>query len=180
MAEKSADNTISALNNSKSTTFHRFVHALGIRNVGEHVAKVLEKAFGGNMEDFMKTNVEDLEAIVEVGPIVAETIVKFWADENNVNIVNNCFNLGIVLEPVNNETEQIFAGKTFVFTGSLESITRKEGKEIIESRGGRAAGSVSAKTDYVVAGKNAGSKLMKAEELGISVLIESEFLDLVK
>jgi len=180
MAEKSADNTISALNNSKSTTFHRFVHALGIRNVGEHVAKVLEKAFGGNMEDFMKTNVEDLEAIVEVGPIVAETIVKFWADENNVNIVNNCFDLGIVLEPVNNETEQIFAGKTFVFTGSLESITRKEGKEIIESRGGRAAGSVSAKTDYVVAGKNAGSKLMKAEELGISVLIESEFLDLVK
>ena len=180
MAEKSADNTISALNNSKSTTFHRFVHALGIRNVGEHVAKVLGKAFGGNMEDFMKTNVEDLEAIVEVGPIVAETIVKFWADENNVNIVNNCFNLGIVLEPVNNETEQIFAGKTFVFTGSLESITRKEGKEIIESRGGRAAGSVSAKTDYVVAGKNAGSKLMKAEELGISVLIESEFLDLVK
>ena len=180
MAEKSADNTISALNNSKSTTFHRFVHALGIRNVGEHVAKVLEKAFGGNIEDFMKTNVEDLEAIVEVGPIVAETIVKFWADENNVNIVNNCFDLGIVLEPVNNETEQIFAGKTFVFTGSLESITRKEGKEIIESRGGRAAGSVSAKTDYVVAGKNAGSKLMKAEELGISVLIESEFLDLVK
>ena len=180
MAEKSADNTISALNNSKSTTFHRFVHALGIRNVGEHVAKVLGKAFGGNIEDFMKTNVEDLEAIVEVGPIVAETIVKFWADENNVNIVNNCFNLGIVLEPVNNETEQIFAGKTFVFTGSLESITRKEGKEIIESRGGRAAGSVSAKTDYVVAGKNAGSKLMKAEELGISVLIESEFLDLVK
>ena len=180
MAEKSADNTISALNNSKSTTFHRFVHALGIRNVGEHVAKVLGKAFGGNMEDFMKTNVEDLEAIVEVGPIVAETIVKFWADENNVNIVNNCFDLGIVLEPVNNETEQIFAGKTFVFTGSLESITRKEGKEIIESRGGRAAGSVSAKTDYVVAGKNAGSKLMKAEELGISVLIESEFLDLVK
>ena len=180
MAEKSADNTISALNNSKSTTFHRFVHALGIRNVGEHVAKVLGKAFGGNIEDFMKTNVEDLEAIVEVGPIVAETIVKFWADENNVNIVNNCFDLGIVLEPVNNETEQIFAGKTFVFTGSLESITRKEGKEIIESRGGRAAGSVSAKTDYVVAGKNAGSKLMKAEELGISVLIESEFLDLVK
>ncbi len=180
MAEKSADNTISALNNSKSTTFHRFVHALGIRNVGEHVAKVLGKAFGGNIEDFMKTNVEDLEAIVEVGPIVAETIVKFWADENNVNIVNNCFDLGIVLEPVNNKTEQIFAGKTFVFTGSLESITRKEGKEIIESRGGRAAGSVSAKTDYVVAGKNAGSKLMKAEELGISVLIESEFLDLVK
>ena len=180
MAEKSAKNTISAINNSKSTTFHRFVYALGIRNVGEHVAKVLEKSFTGNIEIFMKTNAEVLEDIDEVGPIVAETIVKFWADETNVNIVNNCFKLGISLESVKNETEQIFMGKTFVFTGSLESITRKEGKEIIEARGGRAAGSVSAKTDYIVAGENAGSKLKKAEKLGIPVLTESEFMDLIK
>ena len=180
MAEKSAKNTISAIDNSKSTTFHRFVHALGIRNVGEHVAKVLEKSFTGNIEIFMKTNAEVLEDIDEVGPIVAETIVKFWADETNVNIVNNCFKLGISLESVKNETEQIFMGKTFIFTGSLESITRKEGKEIIEARGGRAAGSVSAKTDYIVAGENAGSKLKKAEKLGIPVLTESEFMDLIK
>lgn len=180
MAEKSAKNTISAIDNSKSTTFHRFVYALGIRNVGEHVAKVLEKSFTGNIEIFMKTNAEVLEDIDEVGPIVAETIVKFWADETNVNIVNNCFKLGISLESVKNETEQIFMGKTFVFTGSLESITRKEGKEIIEARGGRAAGSVSAKTDYIVAGENAGSKLKKAEKLGIPVLTESEFMDLIK
>ena len=180
MAEKSAKNTISAINNSKSTTFHRFVYALGIRNVGEHVAKVLEKSFTGNIEIFMKTNAEVLEDIDEVGPIVAETIVKFWADETNVNIVNNCFKLGISLESVKNETEQIFMGKTFVFTGSLESITRKEGKEIVEARGGRAAGSVSAKTDYIVAGENAGSKLKKAEKLGIPVLTESEFMDLIK
>ena len=180
MAEKSAKNTISAIDNSKSTTFHRFVHALGIRNVGEHVAKVLEKSFTGNIEIFMKTNAEVLEDIDEVGPIVAETIVKFWADETNVNIVNNCFKLGISLESVKNETEQIFMGKTFIFTGSLESITRKEGKEIVEARGGRAAGSVSAKTDYIVAGENAGSKLKKAEKLGIPVLTESEFMDLIK
>ncbi len=180
MAEKSAKNTISAIDNSKSTTFHRFVHALGIRNVGEHVAKVLEKSFTGNIEIFMKTNAEVLEDIDEVGPIVAETIVKFWADETNINIVNNCFKLGISLELVKNETEQIFMGKTFVFTGSLQSITRKEGKEIIEARGGRAAGSVSAKTDYIVAGENAGSKLKKAEKLGIPVLTESEFMDLIK
>ena len=180
MAEKSAKNTISAIDNSKSTTFHRFVHALGIRNVGEHVAKVLEKSFTGNIEIFMKTNAEVLEDIDEVGPIVAETIVKFWADETNVNIVNNCFKLGISLESVKNKTEQIFMGKTFIFTGSLESITRKEGKEIIEARGGRAAGSVSAKTDYIVAGENAGSKLKKAEKLGIPVLTESEFMDLIK
>jgi len=180
MAEKSAKNTISAINNSKSTTFHRFVYALGIRNVGEHVAKVLEKSFTGNIEIFMKTNAEVLEDIDEVGPIVAETIVKFWADETNINIVNNCFKLGISLELVKNETEQIFMGKTFVFTGSLQSITRKEGKEIIEARGGRAAGSVSAKTDCIVAGENAGSKLKKAEKLGIPVLTESEFMDLIK
>ena len=180
MAEKSAKNTISAIDNSKSTTFHRFVYALGIRNVGEHVAKVLEKSFTGNIEIFMKTNAEVLEDIDEVGPIVAETIVKFWADETNVNIVNNCFKLGISLESVKNETEQIFMGKTFIFTGSLESITRKEGKEIVEARGGRAAGSVSAKTDYIVAGENAGSKLKKAEKLGIPVLTESEFMDLIK
>ena len=180
MAEKSAKNTISAIDNSKSTTFHRFVHALGIRNVGEHVAKVLEKSFTGNIEIFMKTNAEVLEDIDEVGPIVAETIVKFWADETNINIVNNCFKLGISLELVKNETEQIFMGKTFVFTGSLQSITRKEGKEIVEARGGRAAGSVSAKTDYIVAGENAGSKLKKAEKLGIPVLTESEFMDLIK
>jgi DNA ligase (NAD+) len=180
MAEKSAKNTISAIDNSKSTTFHRFVYALGIRNVGEHVAKVLEKSFTGNIEIFMKTNAEVLEDIDEVGPIVAETIVKFWADETNINIVNNCFKLGISLELVKNETEQIFMGKTFVFTGSLESITRKEGKEIVEARGGRAAGSVSAKTDYIVAGENTGSKLKKAEKLGIPVLTESEFMDLIK
>ncbi len=180
MAEKSAENTINAINNSKTTTFHRFVHALGIRNVGEHGAKVLEKAFAGNIEKFMKTNIEDLETIDEVGPIVAETIVTFWLDETNVNIVNNCFELGVVLENNQKNLDQIFIGKTFVFTGSLETITRNEGKEIVEDRGGRSAGSVSSKTDYVVAGENAGSKLKKAEELGIPVLTESEFMDLVK
>jgi len=180
MAEKSAENTINAINNSKTTTFHRFVHALGIRNVGEHGAKVLEKAFAGNIEKFMKTNILDLETIDEVGPIVAETIVTFWLDETNVNIVKNCFELGVVLENNQKNLDQIFIGKTFVFTGSLETITRNEGKEIVEDRGGRSAGSVSSKTDYVVAGENAGSKLKKAEELGIPVLTESEFMDLVK
>ncbi len=180
MAEKSAENTINAINNSKTTTFHRFVHALGIRNVGEHGAKVLEKAFAGNIEKFMKTNIEDLETVDEVGPIVAETIVTFWLDETNVNIVYNCFELGVVLENNQKNLDQIFIGKTFVFTGSLETITRNEGKEIVEDRGGRSAVSVSAKTDYVVAGANAGSKLKKAEELGVSVLTESEFKDLVK
>ncbi|MCS5621348.1 MAG: NAD-dependent DNA ligase LigA, partial [Nitrospinaceae bacterium] len=180
MADKSAKNIINALDASKHTSFHRFVYALGIRNVGEHVAKVLEKAFAGNMKNFMKTNAEDLEAIDEVGPIVAKTILKFWTDENNVQIINNCFKLGVTLEQAEDKTAQIFIGQTFVFTGSLEKFTRQEAKEIVESRGGRAAGSVSAKTDYVVAGPGTGSKLKKAQELDIVVLTESEFLDMVK
>ena len=180
MAEKSADNILSALNDSKSTSFHRFVHALGIRNVGEHVAKVLEKAYAGNMDSFMTVNIEQLEAIDEVGPIVAETIVKFWADDNNVQVVNNCFELGITLKETTNESEQIFTGKIFVFTGSLEIFTRREAKNIVISRGGRATGSVSAKTDYVVAGPGAGSKLKKAEELGVTILTEEDFQNMIK
>ena len=180
MAEKSADNVIHAIEKSKQTTFRRFVHALGIRNVGEHGAKVLEKSFNGDMSKFMAANIEGLEAIDEVGPIVADTIVNFWSDENNVTIVNNCFGMGVTLEKTINAGEQIFTDKIFVFTGALESITRNEAKEIVESFGGRAAGSVSSKTDYVVAGPGAGSKLKKAGELGITILSEKEFLDMLK
>ncbi|MCH7762304.1 MAG: NAD-dependent DNA ligase LigA [Candidatus Marinimicrobia bacterium] len=180
MAEKSADNVIHAIEKSKQTTFRRFVHALGIRNVGEHGAKVLEKSFNGDMSKFMAANIEGLEAIDEVGPIVADTIVNFWSDENNVTIVNNCFGMGVTLEKTINAGEQIFTDKIFVFTGALESITRNEAKEIVESFGGRAAGSVSSKTDYVVAGPVAGSKLKKAGELGITILSEKEFLDMLK
>lgn len=180
MAEKSADNVIHAIEKSKQTEFRRFVHALGIRNVGEHGAKVLEKSFNGDMSKFMAANIEGLEAIDEVGPIVADTIVNFWSDENNVTIVNNCFGMGVSLEKTINAGEQIFTDKIFVFTGALESITRNEAKEIVESFGGRAAGSVSSKTDYVVAGPVAGSKLKKAGELGITILSEKEFLDMLK
>ena len=180
MAEKSADNVIHAIEKSKQTEFRRFVHALGIRNVGEHGAKVLEKSFNGDMSKFMAANIEGLEAIDEVGPIVADTIVNFWSDENNVTIVNNCFGMGVTLEKTINAGEQIFTDKIFVFTGALESITRNEAKEIVESFGGRAAGSVSSKTDYVVAGPVAGSKLKKAGELGITILSEKEFLDMLK
>jgi len=180
MAEKSADNIIEAIEKSKQTTFGRFIHALGIRNVGEHVAKVLEKAFNGDISTFMTADAESLEAIDEVGPIVSETIVNFWSDQSNVNIVNNCFRLGVILEIVAGITDEKFIDKIFVFTGSMESITRNEAKKIVESYGGRAAGSVSSKTDYLVAGPGAGSKLKKADELGISILSEQEFQEMIK
>ena len=115
-----------------------------------------------------------------MGPIVAETAVRFWADENNVNIVNQCFNRGVTLEKSDGGVEQIFTGKTFVFTGALELFTRKQAQDNVEARGGRASGSVSKKTDYLVAGPGAGSKLKKAKELGISILSEKEFLNLIR
>ena len=180
MAEKSAENIITALDGSKRISFHRFVHALGIRNVGEHVAKVLEKAFNSDMNIFMDATEEELEAIDEVGPIVAKTIVRFWSDEQNAQIVNNCFELGVTLKKTEVEFDQIFPGMTFVFTGSLEQFTRKEAGEMVEARGGRSAGSVSSKTNYVVAGPGAGSKLKKASELNIPVLTEEEFLEMVQ
>ncbi|MFQ6677304.1 MAG: NAD-dependent DNA ligase LigA [Fidelibacterota bacterium] len=180
MAEKSAKNIIDALEASKKTTFHRFIHALGIRNVGEHVAKVLEKAFDSSISKFMVANSDELEAIDEVGPIVAETIINFWSEKNNKTIVNRCFSLGVTIEQSDNTGEQIFSGKTFVFTGSLETMTRKEAKDIVESSGGRATGSVSSKTDYLVAGSDPGSKLKKAKELGITILSEEEFHQLLR
>ncbi len=180
MAEKSAINVINAIEKSKKTTFHRFVHALGIRNIGEHGAKVLEKAFNSNMAEFMTAEISELEAIDELGPIGAETIVNFWSDENNISIVKHCFEMGVTIAKTDTNQEQIFTGKTFVFTGSLETMTRKEAKDTVEFFGGRAAGSVSVKTTYVVAGPGAGSKLNKAKKLGITILTEEEFHDLLK
>lgn len=180
MAEKSAENIITALEKSKQTSFPKFVYGLGIRNVGEHASKILEKAFSGNMNTLMKATHEDLETIQEIGPVVAEAIVRFRADENNVRIVNNCFALGVTLASQTKIKDQIFSGKTFVFTGALEKFTRKEAQEMVEVRGGRAAGSVSAKTDYVVAGPGAGSKLKQATELNIPVLNEDEFLEMIR
>jgi len=179
MADKSAVNIISALEESKHTRFNRFVHALGIRNVGEHVAKVLERAFQGNLNKLMSAKHEELETINEVGPIVANTIVRFWADKQNVRIAKNCLQLGVTIEKYGATDEQIFKDKIFVFTGSLIKFSRKEAGEAVEARGGRAAGSVSLKTDYLVAGPGAGSKLQKARELDITVLTEDDFLEMI-
>ncbi len=180
MADKSTENVIHAIQHSKQTTFQRFVHALGIRNVGEHVAKVLAKAFNGDIGSFQSAAAADLEGIDQVGPIVAQTVVQFWADEQNQRIVNNCLELGVELQYENTAIEQIFAGKTFVFTGTLAQMNRQQARQMVEMRGGRAGGSVSAKTDFVVAGAGVGVKLKHAQDLGLTTLSETEFLDLMK
>ena len=180
LGEKSAENLVEAISNSKDTTFARFIYALGIRNVGEHIAKVLEKQYFGNLTEFQNTTVEDLEAIDEIGPIVAETIIQFWSDDSNKNMVQNCLDYGVRFADVEVNLHQPFAGQTFVFTGSLQQLTRKKAKDILENLGGKASGSVSKKTDFVIAGSGAGSKLKKAADLGISILTEEEFFDKVK
>ena len=181
MADKSAQNLLDAIEKSKETTFARFVHGLGIRNVGEHLAKVLEKHFNGDIFKFIETNKEELDDIFEIGPIVSKGIVQFWDDVDNRTVVLNCFENGVKLAAIEaSPLAEKLDGKVFVFTGTLETLTRPIAKEIVEKYGGRASGSVSAKTDYLVAGPGAGSKLKKAEELEINILTEQEFLTLIE
>ena len=180
MGEKSASNVLASITNAKETTFARFVFALGIRHVGEHTAKILEQAFQGDVEIFREASFDALEAIDEIGPIDAESIKRFWEDEANNEIVVACFEMGITLQAAPELLPQTLVGKTFVFTGSLEIYTRKEAQKLVESRGARASGSVSKNTDYVIAGAGAGSKLTRAKELGVSILSEQEFENLLK
>jgi len=179
MAEKSAQNIYESINISKSTTMARFVHGLGIRNVGEHASKVLEKSFSGNLENLMDAGIEALTAIHEIGGIMAESIIDFFKDSSNRNVIQACLDLGIKFAKVEQIQESEFTGKTFVFTGNLEKFSRKDAQSMVEKLGARASGSVSSKTDYVVAGPGAGSKLKKAEELNIPIYSEDEFLELI-
>ena len=181
MADQSANNILLAIENSKNTTFARFVYGLGIRNVGEHIAKVLEKHFNADIHTFINTNQDELDNIFEIGPIVSEGIVRFWTDGDNKNVVLSCINNGVVIaKPELSTRTQILEGKTFVLTGSLETLTRPRAKELIQKLGGRVSSSVSSKTDYLVAGPGAGSKLKTAQQLSIKILSEKEFLIMIE
>ena len=179
MAEKSAQNIMDAITASKKSSMARFIHALGIRNVGEHAAKVLEKSFGGNLKNLMDAEIKALTAIHEIGGIMAESIVNFFQDDTNQKVINACLQAGIQFDEVEPIQESEFTGKTFVFTGRMEKFSRKDAQSMVEKLGARASGSISSKTDYLVAGLGAGSKLMKAEELNISIYSEDEFLELI-
>ena len=180
MAEKSANNILSTIAESKNTTFARFVYGLGIRNVGEHIAKILEKHFNADIHLLMNATRDELDNIFEIGPIVSEEIVRFWTDDDNKNVVLSCLENGVnIAKPDLSLTAQILFGKTFVITGSLESLSRSEAKELIQKLGGRASGSVSSKTDYLVAGDRSGGKLKTAKQLGVKILSEEEFLTMI-
>lgn len=179
MGEKSADNIIGSINKSKLTTFSRFIYALGIRHVGEHISKLLERTYERDFDSFLTASYEDLESIEEIGPIVAQSIIDFWNDPSNKQIIDNCFELGVEFEQKNNIISQALMGKIFVFTGTLEKFNRKKAKEIVESHGGRTSSAISKKTDYLVAGPGSGSKKDKAKTLGIDIINENEFEKLI-
>jgi DNA ligase (NAD+) len=183
MGEKSAQNLLDAIENSKHPTLARFIYSLGIRNVGEATAKDLARHFG-KLKNLMDADEEQLQRVRDVGPVVAQSIVAFFAEKHNVDVINALLDekCGGV-RPRESEGEPVedlpLAGKTFVLTGTL-GIPREEAKEKLEALGAKVAGSVSKKTDYVVAGVEAGSKLDKARELNVTVLNEQEFLALLE
>ncbi len=182
MADKSAQNIVDALEKSKQATLNRFLFGLGIRHVGETTAKDLAKHFG-SLNRIMDATEEQLLEVHDVGPIVAHSLHTFFAQPHNREVVEQLRAVGISWAEhegaVNDTTPKPLAGKTFVLTGTLPTLSREAAKEMIEAAGGKVAGSVSKKTDYVVAGAEAGSKLEKARELGVEVIDETQFISLL-
>jgi len=175
--ERSANNLLRAIENSKKTTLARFIYALGIRHVGEYVAVILADHFG-YIERLGKATEEDLITIDGIGPQIAESIYAYFEDQHNRDHINWLIQTGIELEAPSLPPASPAAGKTFVITGSLSSMKRSEAKEVITRNGGRIASSVSGNTDYLIAGESPGSKLRKARNLGIAILNEDELLKL--
>lgn len=174
MAEKSAQNLLKALQASKHTTLARFIYALGIRNVGEATAKDLARYFGG-LAALQAATVEELQQVPDVGPIVADSIVAFFAEAHNREVITALQAAGIEWDEGTGKQNQQgkLTGLSFVLTGTLPNLTREDAKELIEQAGGKVSGSVSKKTSHVVAGSEAGSKLEKAQALGVSILDEA-------
>jgi len=176
--QRSADNLIRAIDQSKGTTLPKFIYSLGIRHVGEHIAELLAGYFG-DLEKLLKATRDELLNIREIGPQIAESVVSYFSDDANIENIRRMMESGIRIEGSFFKGD-ILGEKVFVITGTLTALTRTEAKELIARNGGRLASAVSGGTDYLVAGESPGSKLQKARELGITVLDEKGFLDLLK
>lgn len=178
MGSKSAENLLNAIASRKRISLDRFLYALGIRNVGEHVAKILAETLG-DLDHFLSVTRETLEAIDGIGPIVAERIVEFLSVEENRKSIARLIDAGITVASQLPAETSVLQGKVFVLTGSLDTMTRGEAKSRIEAAGGRVTSSVSGNTDYLVAGTGPGGKLAKARRLGVVAIDETAFLKLL-
>jgi len=188
MGEKSAHKLVNAIAESKNQSYARVLYGLGIRYVGNVNAKILTENFP-NIDKLTQASIYDLEAVYGIGEEIAQSVFQWFKNSSNQDLATSLqtaglqFSLELTTSGIddNNSAKitQVFAGKTFVITGTLPSLKRKEAQELIEQAGGKVTGSVSKKTDYLLAGENAGSKLTKARNLGISELTELQFLDLL-
>lgn len=177
--EKSANNLLTAIEKSKSNSLDRLVFALGIRNIGQASAKLLCDKFG-DLDNIMNAKAEDIASIDGFGEVMAASVYKAFHEQHMVNLINRLKEYGVNTSYVKTQVDDRFAGKTFVLTGTLPTLKRDEAKALIEKYGGKASGSVSKKTDYVLAGEEAGSKLTKAQELGIEIISEEQFRKMIE
>lgn len=179
MGDKSADNLLEALDESKEISFSRLIYALGIRHVGEHLARVLAGEFSG-FENLKKAPPEELVSINEIGPEVAESITNFFSNKKNLQLLDELQSVGITYQLPEGTGQDLLSGKKFVFSGKLDNYTRSEAQNFVEELGGRATSSVSTQTDYLVLGQNPGSKYDEAEDLEVEVIDEQEFMDIIQ
>lgn len=180
MGQKSAENLIDAIEMSKTNSLDRLLNAFGIRHIGLKTAKILAKNFN-NIDEMINATYEEYESINEIGGIMAESLVKFFESEQTRDLIEKLKNAGINTKGNKQEiTDNRFEGMVFVLTGTLPTLSRTEASDIIENLGGKVSGSVSKKTTYLLAGDETGSKLTKAEELGVNIIDENEFLEMIK
>ncbi len=177
-AEKSISNLINSINQKKVITLAKFIYSLGIRNIGEETAVDLARHFG-SLKELQKAKLSDFDAIANIGPIVAESVYEWFNKKENQDLLIKFNKLGIKIKNLEKLAQGKLAGKVFIFTGSLDSIERELAKEKVRDLGGQTTESISAKVDFVVAGKEAGSKLVKAQKLGVKIINEKEFLGML-
>ena len=176
---KFAQNLINSINASKQNDLYRLITAFGIRHVGAKASKVLARKYR-NMDNLANASFEELSQINDIGEVMANSIREFFTQEQTKELIQKLKDAGVNMECLEEQSDDNrFEGKTFVLTGSLELFTRKEAEDIIEKFGGKTSGSVSKKTDYVLAGEDAGSKLTKAQSLGVTIISEAEFKEMI-
>ncbi len=176
--EKSAENIIAEIKGKKKVSLSRFLWALGILHVGEETARDLAREFG-TLEKIIKAEKEEINEVENIGPAVTESVYKFFRDSNNLHFIQRLKDAGVSIEKESKQAKGKFFGQTFVLTGTLSTMSREIAKEKILKLGGKVSGSVSAKTSFVVAGVEAGLKLENAKKLGVRVLSEQDFLDML-